>query len=159
MRPVRDGTWLRISRDRALVAQRGRCRYCKGRLTRRRATADHVQPRALGGSDHHGNIAAACEACNLAKGALEPRRFMRMVRGQIAPSTPAIALIAAFRRIENRTDRAVARILRFAGVPATEVPDARSGTRVLRDPTSPRREASLLTAGARKGAGLSPEVR
>lgn len=46
------------------------CRYC-GRMAPAVAlTIDHVTPVAEGGSDDEGNLVAACDECNMGKGAM-----------------------------------------------------------------------------------------
>lgn len=66
----------------ALEQQGGRCFYCSCALVipRRRcdrgarnaATADHLTPQALGGTEALTNIVAACARCNVAKGMRRP---------------------------------------------------------------------------------------
>jgi 5-methylcytosine-specific restriction endonuclease McrA len=57
-------TWQAISR--AVLERDGYvCRYCGGPAK----TADHVIPKALGGTDDMSNLVAACRRHNSAKGA------------------------------------------------------------------------------------------
>jgi hypothetical protein len=48
------------------------CRYCGGQAPDVVLTVDHVTPVALGGSDHPGNLVAACRDCNAGKAASAP---------------------------------------------------------------------------------------
>lgn len=55
--------WQRVSR--AVLDRDGRvCHYCGRPAT----TADHVIPKARGGTDDPDNLVAACVSCNSAKG-------------------------------------------------------------------------------------------
>lgn len=50
------------------------CRYCFNRGAITAATIlDHILALALGGSNHPGNLAPACQPCNAAKGRIEQR--------------------------------------------------------------------------------------
>lgn len=58
----------------ALLEADPHCHYCREPVSRtpaggreRRATADHIVPRAYGGNDNPANIVLACWACNQAK--------------------------------------------------------------------------------------------
>jgi 5-methylcytosine-specific restriction endonuclease McrA len=55
--------WQRLS---AAVLRRDRhvCHYCGGQAT----TADHIVPKAKGGTDSMDNLVAACLSCNGSKG-------------------------------------------------------------------------------------------
>ena len=53
--------------------QNWRCCYCGGRMDTQKgrpdsATVEHVIPKAKGGTDNPGNLVAACERCNSARG-------------------------------------------------------------------------------------------
>ncbi|MBB1089468.1 restriction endonuclease [Lysobacter sp. SG-8] len=96
------------NRERAFVAQDGRCYYCKcamwrghGRkdfcqrhsLTQKqalalRSTAEHLTARCDGGGDAASNIVAACLRCNggrhQRKGALNPNAFEGFVERRVA---------------------------------------------------------------------------
>ena len=53
-----------------------RCAYCKNKFNKNnRATIDHVVPISKGGSNHLGNLVAACAGCNRKKGSMiiEPK--------------------------------------------------------------------------------------
>ena len=59
------------NRDRLAEAQNWRCCYCGVRMAasgNRRATFEHILPRALGGSDLIGNLAISCYSCNNKRG-------------------------------------------------------------------------------------------
>ncbi|MDX6436767.1 MAG: 5-methylcytosine-specific restriction enzyme [Gaiellaceae bacterium] len=59
--------WRRL-RARVLVRDDYRCQHCGKPATH----ADHVLPKAAGGSDHIGNLEALCTDCNLLKGDAMP---------------------------------------------------------------------------------------
>lgn len=54
--------------QRCLEMQQWRCAYCWGELRPETATADHLRPRAHGGTFNYLNIVAACVACNSTRG-------------------------------------------------------------------------------------------
>lgn len=56
-------------RRRNLELQGYRCAYCWCPLTPKRATLDHIIPKAKGGADDYENTVAACIQCNKLKGA------------------------------------------------------------------------------------------
>jgi len=56
--------WRNI-RKRVLDRDRWTCRYCGAPANH----ADHIVPVARGGATHESNLAAACQTCNLGKGA------------------------------------------------------------------------------------------
>lgn len=73
----------RVWLDRHMERQNGRCAYCgipmflrsnRGK-PERRATLDHVVPRARRGADSEGNTVAACAACNAAKADIPAQVF------------------------------------------------------------------------------------
>lgn len=47
-----------------VLRQSDTCWICRGRAT----TADHIQPRSLGGDDEPANLRPACQPCNAARG-------------------------------------------------------------------------------------------
>ena len=51
------------------------CFYCGRKLSRRRATKDHVIPVSKGGSNAKKNIVDACRKCNSEKGCLTIEEF------------------------------------------------------------------------------------
>lgn len=57
------GEHWRPLRDAILARDGYRCFYCGGLAT----TADHVMPKALGGTDDPSNLVAACLPCNSSK--------------------------------------------------------------------------------------------
>ena len=57
-----------------------RCTYCGRRVTRRTRHIDHSVSRANGGTNHLNNLHVSCSACNLSKGALNSREFIRIFR-------------------------------------------------------------------------------
>jgi hypothetical protein len=73
--PLSQQTRMEVfSRDR------GRCTYCGRRVTRSTAHIDHSVSRVNGGTNHKNNLRTACQYCNLVKGPLNARQFMRIAR-------------------------------------------------------------------------------
>lgn len=80
------GKWIRKSkRARIHARDRWHCVWCEqsvyphgmfaGSASARLAHLDHVQPRSLGGGNHHGNLVTACKACNDSRGARDALAF------------------------------------------------------------------------------------
>jgi 5-methylcytosine-specific restriction endonuclease McrA len=57
-----------------LKAQKGRCAYCRKKLSRS-YHVDHIVPLARGGTNERRNIQVTCKKCNLAKNSKDPMRF------------------------------------------------------------------------------------
>lgn len=55
--------------------QRGRCAYCRVRLTPANRHVDHIEPRKLGGGNARRNLQLACDTCNGRKSAKDPIIF------------------------------------------------------------------------------------
>ena len=95
---------------RLWLREGGRCHWC-GRLMNvgrkprdpTSVTCDHIQPRALGGSDEPGNLAASCKRCNQLKGSIEPERFERILQ-HLAGDVPELGT-EAFRELSRRIAR------------------------------------------------------
>ena len=97
---------IQTNRNRAFVAQHGRCWYCGmsmwlkspselpfATLSPRveaelRCTAEHLIAKSVGGRDTADNIVAACLKCNhtrhTAKCPLQPEAYRQHVRGRMA---------------------------------------------------------------------------
>lgn len=81
--PARPGS--RRNTDPVLMADkeyvsardRWRCTYCARRVTRKNRHIDHSVSRVNGGTNHLNNLRLACAACNLLKGGLNSRQFVR----------------------------------------------------------------------------------
>lgn len=66
-----------------VAEQKGRCHYCLAPLRKKpiraeehlRATIDHVVPLSAGGKNCRGNVVAACQSCNQAKGSMSVEEF------------------------------------------------------------------------------------
>lgn len=110
-----NAAFLKAYRANALSAQGGYCKYCLCPLPRSKATADHRVARKHGGGDHQHNIAAACEACNKAKGHMTESAFRSAIRGNA--SLPIHLMLVRFsRRMWMRTHAASKHIRRAAGL-------------------------------------------
>jgi len=57
------------------LMQRGRCAYCRTKLTRKNRHIDHIQPISCGGSSDRTNLQLLCQPCNSSKGARDPVVF------------------------------------------------------------------------------------
>lgn len=57
--------------------QKGKCHWCKKRLTMDTKTVDHIIPLSKGGSDNPSNLCIACRDCNSSKHAKDPLDFAR----------------------------------------------------------------------------------
>ena len=57
-----------------------RCTYCGRRVTRRTRHIDHSVSRANGGTNHLNNLRLSCAPCNLGKGPINSREFIRTFR-------------------------------------------------------------------------------
>lgn len=66
-------------RERLFKLQRGRCAYCRNKLTIRDMHVDHIQPVSKGGPDKSANFQLTCSTCNLAKSAKDPIVFAREI--------------------------------------------------------------------------------
>ena len=75
-----------LARD-GYVCQCGGCGRCVGTCPRRADQADHIVPRAAGGTDTLDNYRAMCGACNASLGATWGNR--RRTRHSFFYSTPA----------------------------------------------------------------------
>ncbi|WP_155134731.1 HNH endonuclease [Roseibium sp. RKSG952] len=79
-RGVSERAWIRVYRTEALRQQKGKCVFCLEPLTLGRTTAEHVNPRAKGGSTSAENIAAACQPCNSLKANMSEKVFRNLIR-------------------------------------------------------------------------------
>ena len=84
------GTYkLQAHRRAAWERQGGRCRHCLEPISGERVTADHIIPRALGGSRRGGwNIIAACDDCNNVRQTMPIATFIAIIASDIKPSDP-----------------------------------------------------------------------
>lgn len=105
-----DRAFRRAWRDDARARQHSRCKYCYQPISRKTATADHVVARAVFGLDHRNNIVAACEPCNVLKGAMSVREFMRRLTAPRSGEPIDFWLAWARRRINIRLDQMAARL-------------------------------------------------
>ncbi|QOG20414.1 HNH endonuclease [Bradyrhizobium sp. SEMIA] len=95
----------------ALKQQKGRCHYCRSPLSIECATADHKWPQCRRGRTWRGNIVAACQPCNGAKGSMPYFPFMKLITRGFPRGAPArIIVIWSSRRIWMRAHRACAAI-------------------------------------------------
>jgi hypothetical protein len=114
---VREPTWRHLCKIEALTDQKGKCKYCKGPLGIREATADHSWPVSRNGRTTRKNIVAACRHCNVTKGSIPHVDFYRLIDRKMPKGASAdILLIWASRKIWRRADRATERIEKYARV-------------------------------------------
>lgn len=62
---------------RLMKLQKGRCAYCRCRLTPANTHLDHILARALGGTNKMANLQLACDGCNNLKSAKPAEVFAR----------------------------------------------------------------------------------
>jgi hypothetical protein len=79
------------------------CHYCTEHAT----TVDHKVPLQAGGTDGRGNLLAACEPCNTAKGSMPYDLFFRYIRRFGKPERPR----SWYKRTNWYLDKAISRIL------------------------------------------------
>ena len=112
-----DQMFARMFREDALAAQRMRCVFCKDKITRANATADHLVPRSRGGRTERNNIRAACRPCNDAKSNGNPTWFRDVLHGPRIPLGDRRLTAAWVRfRLNRRLERAERRICRAVGM-------------------------------------------
>lgn len=59
-----------------LLAQKGKCAYCRKR-TERKYHVDHIIPLSRGGSNAPSNLQITCPSCNMKKAAMMPLEFAK----------------------------------------------------------------------------------
>lgn len=94
MRSRKQG--VKFSRGNVYLRDKGRCQYCGQRISRNKATYDHVTPRSKGGRTNWENIVIACVSCNRRKGdkSLRDAGF-RLRTAPVKPKyIPAVFLIS-----------------------------------------------------------------
>jgi 5-methylcytosine-specific restriction endonuclease McrA len=64
--------------DRIFKAQRGRCGYCRVKLSSS-YHVDHIQSLSRGGHNGRRNLQILCQSCNLSKGAKDPIDYARQI--------------------------------------------------------------------------------
>jgi 5-methylcytosine-specific restriction endonuclease McrA len=115
-RAKRGRVWVKILAQEAWAEQKGRCFYCKGPITMKEITIEHMIPISKGGWDGRKNIAAACLPCNRTKGDMTHGRFFSLIKKSEPPrASIEIMSIWAARKIWRRTHRACERIMSAAG--------------------------------------------
>jgi 5-methylcytosine-specific restriction endonuclease McrA len=93
-------SWIRPEKRRRIYARDGyACVYC-GKKPKKpeRLTLDHVQPRALGGSNEAGNLVSACSRCNAAKRNRRLAAFLGMLLLQGIDAAVVSKRVAAAQR-------------------------------------------------------------
>ena len=120
---VMKDAWLRSYRQDALTAQKGRCAYCKSRLSPLAVTADHIRAKSRGGRDTKENILAACYDCNRAKGRTKINTFKKSIKHPPQDAPWAIYHAWIRRKLSIRIERAEKRILRYVGLDAEQARD------------------------------------
>lgn len=112
-----DRVFVRMYREEALAGQRMRCVFCKDKITRVNATADHLVPRSRGGRTERKNIRAACKPCNDAKSNGNPTWFRDVLNGPGIPLGDLRLGKAWIRfRLNRRFEKAERRICRAVGM-------------------------------------------
>ncbi len=112
-----DRMFARMYRSDSLADQKMRCSYCKERLTRTNATADHLTSRKDGGRTTRKNIKAACRDCNLAKGSRTDGWFRDVLHSSSIPLGFPLLTAAWVRfRLNRRVEKAERRICRAVGM-------------------------------------------
>lgn len=115
-----------VLRAEALRVQMNRCIYCFEPMTKREATADHVQPRHRHGLTRRGNIVASCGPCNLLKGSMSATKFRRLIKSPPPDADIRWHLARFRRRLWLRTWRAENRIRASVGLERIELPSLAS---------------------------------
>jgi 5-methylcytosine-specific restriction endonuclease McrA len=64
-----------------VLQQNGLCFYCKCKLNKENASADHIIPKSKGGENSENNLVAACRTCNIKKGSFDISDFINMMDG------------------------------------------------------------------------------
>ncbi len=112
-----DRMFARMYRSDSLADQKMRCVYCKERITRANATADHLTSRKDGGRTTKKNIKAACAPCNLAKGSRTDSWFRDILHSASIPLGNMGLTSAWIRfRFNRRVEKAERRFCRAVGV-------------------------------------------
>jgi 5-methylcytosine-specific restriction endonuclease McrA len=84
---IRMGS-VKFSRENVFARDKGRCQYCRKKLTRKEATYDHVVPRRFGGPTRWDNIVLACVPCNQRKGGRTPAQAgMKLAVAPVRPKS------------------------------------------------------------------------
>lgn len=110
--------WKKVHRKDAFLKQGRRCKYCLEPMLLKDATADHRLAKRKGGTTTSKNIAAACEACNSAKGHMTEHAFGIAIRRPGPHHRWGIWLAWSRRRIWSRCQKAERRILGLVGLAA-----------------------------------------
>lgn len=114
---IRANAFKRMYRHEALCKQRGRCCFCKDKVSHAKVTAEHTMPRARGGLTVRENIRASCAPCNVAKGKMSDSLFRQIIKGHEMPFPVGPLTMAWVRyRINNCVLKAERRIYRAVGV-------------------------------------------
>ena len=93
---------VRFSRENVYTRDKGRCQYCRKRLTRPESTYDHVKPRAQGGKTRWENIVIACVVCNQRKGGRTPAQAgMHLGQVPVKPKSLPETLRLTFTRSQT----------------------------------------------------------
>ena len=78
------------------------CYYCGRKLTRQKATKDHMIPQSKGGSDLRSNIVDACRTCNGSKGNLTVEEFrLVMAFRAVVINRPAFKFPGELKKLDD----------------------------------------------------------
>jgi 5-methylcytosine-specific restriction endonuclease McrA len=108
-----SAAWIRMRRTEALKKQDGKCIWCMSEISRKTATAEHMQAKSKGGSNESKNITAACWWCNLVRGTMPAAKFNRLIRDRRNSPKSHLYQRQIIYRINRRTESACKRILKF----------------------------------------------
>ncbi len=89
---------LRFNKTNIFLRDKGRCMYCSDRISHRKATYDHVIPRAKGGKTVWENIVTCCQPCNKRKDCRTPEEAnMVLTAKPVKPTHLSLDLIFRIR--------------------------------------------------------------
>jgi 5-methylcytosine-specific restriction endonuclease McrA len=96
---------IKFSRDNVYVRDGGRCQYCNDKVSRAKATYDHVLPRAMGGHTNWSNVVICCYGCNQKKACRTPEQaHMKLLSIPVKPKKLPESLRFTFTIQKNTPD-------------------------------------------------------
>lgn len=76
-----------LTTNNLFARDKGHCRYCGVKITRREMTIDHYIPRSKGGTNSWKNFVLACGPCNTKKGDSMPEGQWKLAEAPSVPTT------------------------------------------------------------------------